>query len=93
MDKPARIAREYRRPDCPGCQVYRDRRAPSAGPRTRPDKRAKRFCRTIGTDEKGRGIKIKVPAAIRAANKAVRVIPRMRLHLPEAEMLLSLILG
>jgi hypothetical protein len=59
----------------------------------RPERRAKRFCSTIGTGEKGRGIDTKVPAAVNAAKRAVRVIPTM-VFLPEKTvMLLSIITG
>jgi hypothetical protein len=65
---------------------------PNTGPRIRPDKRAKRFCSTMGTGEKGRGMEIKVPAEINAAKRAVKVIRMIALLLPETETLLSLMI-
>jgi hypothetical protein len=53
---------------------------------------ANRFCKTIGTGEKGRGIEINVPAAIKAAKRAVRVILRICFLLPETETLLLLVI-
>jgi hypothetical protein len=46
----------------------------------------------MGTGEKGRGIEMNVPAAIRAAKRAVRVILRICLLLPETEALLLLLI-
>jgi hypothetical protein len=42
---------------------------------------AKRFCSTTGTGEKGRGMTTKVPAAVRAAKRATRVILLIALRL------------
>jgi hypothetical protein len=66
--------------------------APRKGPRMSPERRAKRFCSTMGTGEKGRGIDIKVPAAVSAAKRAVRVTPIMA-FLPEKTVTLSFIIA
>jgi hypothetical protein len=52
-----------------------------------PAKRANKFCSTTGTGEKGRGIEIKVPAAVRAAKRATRVVPVMAFLFAERETL------
>jgi hypothetical protein len=55
-----------------------------------PARRANRFCSTTGIGEKGRGIAIKVPAAVRAAKRAMRVVLVMALLFAEREALFSI---
>jgi hypothetical protein len=55
-----------------------------------PERRANKFCNTTGTGEKGRGIEIKVPAAVRAAKRAMRVVRVIALLFEERETLFAI---